>query len=385
MAVESGTKISRDWDYIREKDKLNYLLLEKLKTVRFYLKETDPPAEFYIGEQSGDGIIFHCPPDVEVLDRLTLYSTLKRQVEIDFTVVDRPEPGSLLLKPDEGRISKFDREFPRFTNDSDAIHAANFQVSKSEIAVDHTRSHVANKVIFSEFEKRLHSEFPGLKIYEYGTRERPQATKYLNKKKDVILVPNVSDFATYRSSGEGVVDYYDMLETEDEMLPEKVRKAYLERQLQSVLVQPVLYEMANGTSLPIAFFYLEVKQGAEPLDMAAVERLKDVGEDIIHRIEDASLITVKDKQAVINISEGGVALEFTQPDLVKYVPQRRTITFDLVFRMQAPLRFRGKVCHIHEAGPGRIVVGVNLDGTGHSDFRTGTRDRLRSLIRMLQG
>jgi hypothetical protein len=384
MAMESGIKTNRDWDFIRETEKLNYLLLEKLKTVRFYLKDTEPPAEFYIGEQSNGAIVFHCPPDVEPSEAVTLYSTLKRQVEIDFKLIDRPEPGTVHLAPVEGRISKIDREFPRFNNDSDAIHAANFQVSKSEIAVDHTRSHVANKVIFNEFEKRLHGEFPGLKIYEYGTRERPQATKYLNKKKDVILVSNVSDFATYRSSGEGVVDYYDLLETEDEMLPEKVRKAYLERQLQSVLVQPLLYEMADGTSLPIAFFYLEVKQGAGPLDMSAVERLKDVGEDVIHRIEDASLITVKEKQAVINISEGGVALEFTQPDLVKYVPQRRTITFDLVFRMQAPLRFRGKVCHIHEAGPGRVVVGVNLDGTGHSDFRTGTRDRLRSLIRMLK-
>lgn len=384
MTADSGTKLGRDWDFIREKDKLNYLLLEKLKTVRFFLKETEPPAEFYIGQQANGGIIFHCPMDVQPTESMTLYCTLKRQVEIDFKLLDQPEPGAVRLEPIEGRISKIDRQYPRFNNDSEAIHAANFQVSKSEIAVDHTRSHVANKVIFNEFEKRLHQEFAGLKIYEYATRERPQATKYLNKRKDVILVSNVADFAAYRSSGPGVVDYYEMLESEDEMLPEKVRKAYLERQLQSLLVQPVLYEMADGTSLPIAFFYVETKQGSEPLTMVAVERLRDVGEDIIHRIEDASLITVKDKQAVINISEGGVALEFTQPDLVKYVPQRRSITFDLVFRMQAPLRFRGKVCHIHEAGPGRIVVGVNLEGTGHSDFRTGTRDRLRSLIRMLK-
>jgi hypothetical protein len=384
MAQESVSQINRDWDFIREKEKLYYLLLEKLKTVRFYLKDTDPPAEFYVGEKSDAGIIFHCPADVEPHGRITLYSTLKRQVEIDLGVVDRPEPGSLVLEPAEGRISKVDRLFPRFNNDAQAIHAANFQVSKSEVAVDNTRSHVANKVIFVEFEKRLGAEFPGLKIYEYATRERPQETKYLNKREEAILVENVGDLDSYRSSGEGILDYLDLLESEDESLPEKARKAYLARQLRSVLVQPVLYEMADGARMPIAFFYVESKQGQAPLTVESVERLRDVSDDIIHRIEDASLVSVKEKQSVINISEGGVALEINHPDLVKYVPQRRDVTFDLVFRMQAPLRFRGKVCHIHQVNPQSIVVGVNLEGTGHSDFRTGTRDRLRSLIRMLK-
>ncbi|MEQ9367029.1 MAG: hypothetical protein RIF32_22535, partial [Leptospirales bacterium] len=114
MAMESGIKTNRDWDFIRETEKLNYLLLEKLKTVRFYLKDTEPPAEFYIGEQSNGAIVFHCPPDVEPSEAVTLYSTLKRQVEIDFKLIDRPEPGTVHLAPVEGRISKIDREFPRF-------------------------------------------------------------------------------------------------------------------------------------------------------------------------------------------------------------------------------------------------------------------------------
>ncbi len=382
MEPTTITRQGRDWDFIREREKLDYLILEKLKTVRFYLKNTDPPAEFYVGEQKEGNILFHCPPDAVLQDegKLTLYSTLKRQVELDFEIKGRPDPGAVFLTPVEGRISRADREFPRINNDRHAIHAANFQVSTSEIAVDNTRAHVANKVIYTEFEKRLAQEFPGMKIYDYATRERPQATKYLNKRNEAILVENVADFSTYGSSGPGIADYYEILVDEDEMLPEKVRRAYLERQLQSLLVQPILYEMTNGSKLPIAFFYAEIPHGHEPLDLSAVERLKDIGEEIIHRIEDASLVTVKEKQNVVNVSEGGVALELTHPDLVKYVPLRRQVTFDLVFRMQAPLRFRGRVQHVQKNGTGGVVVGVSLEGTGHSDHRTGARERLRSLI-----
>ena len=181
-----------------------------------------------------------------------------------------------------------------------------------------------------------------------------------------------------------MLDFRELLEDEEEGLAERKRREYEDRQIQSLLVMPILYETHDGRQIPIAFFYVESPRG-ETIGLDELNQLKEQCEEIVHRIEDASLITVKERQNVINVSDGGVALELDHPDLVKYVPYRKSITFDLIFRMQAPLRFRGTVRHIHKSGPTSIIVGLNLEGSGHSDFRTGTRDRLSSLIRNLAG
>ncbi len=375
----------REWETIEEGDRIAFVIRERLGQARYYLKETDPPAEFYRGEEIDGGFVFHGPPDVSIDDRLTLYTTLKRHIELDFVLVRTLEPGSHVLRPSAARIAKRERAYPRFNNVNGSMHAANFQVSKSDISIDPTRPQVANKVIFNEFEKRLAGEIPGLKIHEFASKERPPETVFLNKRTDAIFVADVAELETYRASAPGTVDYYALLEDEEEGLADRKRRQYIERHIQSLIACPILYETNEGRMAPIAFFYLESRRGMTPLSPALLDRLRAISEEIIDRIEDASLITVKDKQTVLNISEGGVALELTHPDLLKYVPHRRTITFDLVFRMQAPLRFRGSICHMHKSGVDSLIVGINLEGSGHSDFRKSARERLTSLIRMLKG
>ncbi|MBX7058122.1 MAG: DUF1577 domain-containing protein [Leptospirales bacterium] len=375
----------REWDFVKEKDRILFVLRERLQAARFYLKHTDPPAEFYRGEASGEGFIFHCSPELELDGRITLYTTQKRQIEIDFEVGAKPEPGAVELTPVEARIGKIERSYPRALISNGAIHAANFQISKSEITVDPTRPQVANKVVYAEFERQLGQHIPGIKIYEFAQKDRPDETLLLNKKTEGIFIAETGDTESWRGRAPGCLDYFALLEDEEKGLADRKRRQYTDRSIQSLLALPILYEMPDGRQQPIAFFYCETRRGLAALTPAAVSRLQDANKDIIDRIEDANLITVKDKQTVVNISEGGVALELTNAELLKYLPHRRTVTFDLVFRMQAPLRFRGAVCHIHRSTPQSMVVGVNLEGSGHSDFRKGVRERLKSLVSMLKG
>ena len=370
----------RAWDYVRDPEKVAYLLREKLSRVRFYIKHTDPPAEVYRGDEREGGFEFHHAVDIPLKGKVTLYATLKRQLEVDLDAIGSPEEGTTILKAREVRIGKTQREFPRYNITNDAIYAANFQVSKNEIAVDNTRPQVANKVIFSEFEKTLSREIPGLHIFDYATRERPEETRALNKETRTIYVRDISDLESYRPVDPGFFDYRAYLE--DEAALDRTRRRLQENQYQSLIVMPILYEMADGSLAPIAFFHVATPKG-HPAGVELVERLKKVSEEIIDRIQDASMISVKDRQTVIDISEGGVALELTHPDLIKYVPHRTTITFDLIFKMQAPLRFRGTICHMEQSGNDSLFVGLNLEGEGHSDFRTGARERLRSLVHLL--
>ncbi|MCB1317201.1 MAG: DUF1577 domain-containing protein [Leptospiraceae bacterium] len=371
----------RDWDFVRNPEKVAALLRDRLAKVKFYLKRTEPPAEFYRGNEQDGLFEYHYSPELELEREVTLYSTLKRQVEVDFLVESTPEPGTAWMRPQEVRVGKVAREHARFNVTNGSIFATNVRVSKNEIAIDNTRPQVSNKVIFKEFEKHLNQEIAGLKIFDYASRERPEETKLLNKSTEAILVTDVSDFSTYKPVEPGIFNYYEYLEDED--LLEKTRRRYQESHIESVVAVPILYEMADGRHLPIAFFYAESPRGQSAFDINTVARLREVSQEIIDRIVDANMISVKDRQGVVNISEGGVALELTHPDLVKYVPHRKEIIFDLIFKMQAPLRFRGQICHLQEIGPGHLMIGMNLAGSGHSDFRKSSMDRLRSLVRML--
>ncbi len=365
----------REWDVIRNADQLRTLLQEKLASRTFFLKGSVPPAEFNPGGAVEGGFMFYYADQVELPDSIVLYATLKRHLEIEFIKVSQPEAGAVVLDPVVGRIGRVNRMYPRLENVEAVVSAGHFQVSKSEIIIDNTRSQVANQVIFNEFERRLNQEFPGMKIYDFADRSRPPETRLLNKSTQSILVEDTSSPESFASRGPEFFDYGHAL-TEAGTFDE-VRRRYSEDHVTAVLCMPLLIETPER-AVPIAFMYC-VARGEFRLDLSAHRRWLELSTEIIQRIGDANLLTVKEKQGVINVSEGGVALRIDHPDLRKYLPNQRWMNFDLVFRLQAPLRFQGRVVHVEDYGT-HLRVGVDLEGSAHSDARTDVKQRLKNLI-----
>src|SRR5690606_1346491 len=151
-------------------------------------KGTSPPAEFNPGGPSDQGIVFYYPDNEDLGETVTLFLSLNRQLEIDFNVVHKPEPGTAMLAPKSGRLAKYARAYPRLVNRGKLASGAHFQVSKNEVIIDNRRPQVANKVIFGEFERQLGHEYPGLKIFDFADRERPSITTFLNKSTRSILI-----------------------------------------------------------------------------------------------------------------------------------------------------------------------------------------------------
>lgn len=371
VIVERG----RDWEYVKEPQKVLYLLKEKIKSRSFYQKGSEPPAEFYPDAFEAEGVEFICPPQIEKSDTICLYTTLNRHLEIDFSFVKELEPGRIILMPKAARISKVQRQGKRFPNVNHYVVANNFMVSKDKITVNMAVPQVANKVIYGEFERNLGKIYPGIKIFDYADKSRPELTRLLNRSTQSILVEDVGDPASFSSSDDR---FMDLAEELDDQFQSTMRKLQ-EDHLVSLLIVPLLYELPDHTMAPLGFIYGESR--GERYDRVTHDKWKDFSQEIITRITDANTVQVKAKQNVVNFSEGGVALEITDPELIKYVPNRSTLTFDLVFRMQAPIRFHGKLAHMVDYG-GRIVAGVNLSGSGHSETRQSAVERYRSLVRM---
>ncbi len=367
----------RDWEFIKDASKVLYLLKEKVKTRSFYQKYTFPPAEFYPDAFEENLVEFICPQDIEKKEFLTLYTTLNRHLEIDFKLAQELEPGRILLEPLEARISKQIRESKRFENRNHYVVANNFMVSKDTLTVNMAVPQVANKVIYGEFERTLGKVYPGIKIYDYADKTRPELTRLLNRSEKALLVEDVNEAASYNTDRPEFVNVAE--ELDDPALVQKTMRRLQEEHVVSVLAVPLLYEMPDHKMVPLGYMYGESR--ADRYDRATYEKWKETSAEIITRITDANTIQVKEKQNVVNYSEGGVALELTNGELVKYVPNRSTLTFDLIFKMQAPIRFHGRLTHLVDYG-GKIIAGVNLEGSGHSETRQSSLDRYRSLVRM---
>lgn len=369
----------RKWQVVSDPAKVEKLLKEKVKNPTFFLKKSDPPAEFYKSPEREDNLFeFHYSPDLIIEDVFTLYSTLNRQLEVDFKKIELPEEGTVYASPIKARVSQIQRKEKRFVLEKNSVSAAHFQVSKSELAKDHTKSQVANKVVYAEFERSLGKIIPGLKIYEYADKNRPLETTFLNRESTALFVEDLLNDGDYKAKHPDTLDYYEILD-EEGMLESK-KKEYKDQQLQSLVVKPILQEMANGQKKPIAFFFTTTKRG-EILGPSVLNTLNEASHEIIHRIMDANLLNIDDRQNVLDISAKGVLLSITHPDLIKYIPNSRVITFDLIFKMQAPLRFRGIVRHLKKVGD-EMIVGISLEGTGHRDSvgKKSALSRLESLI-----
>ncbi len=102
----------RDWDILKEEEKIRYVLTEKLRSQQFHLKGTEPPLTFSMGEFTPAGIEFFPPMDLAAPSELTLYLTVKRHIEIDFRLVEAKSDRWILF-PVLARISKAVREHPR--------------------------------------------------------------------------------------------------------------------------------------------------------------------------------------------------------------------------------------------------------------------------------
>lgn len=366
---------ARDWEFVKEPQKILYLLKEKIKSRSFYQKNSEPPAEFYPEAFTDQGVEFICPPQTGKDEDFVLYTTLNRHLEIDFDFGEELEPGRILLLPKEARISKVTRQGKRFPNVNHYVVANNFMVSKDKITVNMAVPQVANKVIYGEFERTLGKVYPGIKLYDYADKSRPELTRLMNRGTKSILIEDVGDAGSYAPPGD---EFLNVAEELDDQFQPTMRKLQ-EDHITSLLVVPLLYELPDHTLAPLGFMYGESR--GERYDRATFEKWKENSQEIIARITDANTVQVKTKQNVVNFSEGGVALEITDSELMKYVPNRSTLTFDLVFRMQAPIRFHGKLAHMVDYG-GRIVAGVNLSGSGHSETRQSAVERYRSLVRM---
>lgn len=332
-------EIPRSWQIMNDHDGLIHLINDKLARRPLYLKATTPPAEFSPGEQNGDGIVFYFNPSIQLSQTNTLYITLNRHLEIDFELGEVLSTGRAVLIPKLARVGSIQRAFPRYTLKNGEVIATNFRIANNEISPNNTKLQITTQVIFPEFEKTHRTEYAGLQVLLANDKRLPaELSKQPIEKPTQIKINQV--------------DHY---------------------------VQPAFGQSAKGQML-LAVLIFEIP--ATGLTDELKTKSEDLADELIQKIIDANATLVKDRQKVLDISEGGLALQIDSDILKKNLPLRDWLTFDLIFKMYAPIRFYGNIRHIRKNN-GEWFAGIDLSGQGHSDYRKGAKEIYKSLIQKL--
>lgn len=368
----------RDWIPLEDSKKIEYLVGQKLARTLFYLKHSDPPAEFQPAGKKGHNLLFHCSPHLEPTDRITLYTTVNRQIELDFEVIDFSPQGEIQLRPVSARIGQSFRKGPRIPVDGD-VYARNFQIVKEdEIAVD--RSRIAYEIVFKEYLEKAAFYFPNAKLFGDADQDRPEESKIVERMAQTLFIVDTQKMEAYRSSGQGFLDYYSILSAGVHL--QETLDSFKSRGVESFACIPIIYHMASGKNRVLATLVLEGK-GENRVTSEVLEKMNQVVSGLADRLINVNAFHVDKKQTLINVSENGAAILCEDELLLKYLPTVRNVTFDLVFSKQSPIRLQAGVRHIRQKN-GHMVVGFQFDGSGQQSgqIRSGM-ERLKSMIKTL--
>ncbi|MDH5654265.1 MAG: DUF1577 domain-containing protein [Spirochaetia bacterium] len=372
--------LHREWQHITDADKLNYLLKEKLKNADLKLKNSSPTQTYRLVEMTNEGFEFKGQKLMKY-DYVTLQTTLKRHVEIDFEFVRNLESdGSILLKPIEGRISKVIRSSDRISVKEKEIHATNFRIPKDGVQGGFgIKNSLTNQVIFDDFKNKLMNTLPGLEILNAFDPEKGAEFKYLKDSEKKIFVSDIENLHLAAEDSDTEFLNADELVKNNSSFMKRVQY-YRENGIASFAIVPIVSRSDESAILTVGYILCASKE-AFPNDV--IEKMEGLAGDILFRMAEANSVPVKVSQEVVNISRGGVALKITDKTLNRMIPEKKKMIFDLVFSKQTPLRFQADVCHIDEKN-NSLIAGVAFRGIGHTGSGTGNLRRYEKYLESLK-
>ncbi|MFN3604863.1 MAG: DUF1577 domain-containing protein [Leptonema sp. (in: bacteria)] len=348
LKIEPIKETNRLWDYVNDPKIIQNLILVKLNKRSLFLKNSIPPAEFVPNEAKEEGIEFLFNPSVPIENsKVILYLDLNRHFEFHFHLKEVLSPGIAILIPEILKVSKFQRKYPRIPIKDDSVVATNFRVSKNKISTNNVQFQISTKVIFPQFEEKYKEQYVGIRF----------------------ILPNDNNLPPEISKLEI---------TKPELL--KIHTKYM-------YVFPLLTYQKNKF-IPITYILLPIEDKPDPdKEREILIELEKVADELYEKIIEVNTILIKEKQKIVNISEGGAAIEITNEDLKKLIPYQDSFTFDLVFKLVAPIRIHGEIKYIHKIkkeGKESLLVGVEFTGEGYTDFKKNNKELIKSLLSKLK-
>lgn len=286
-----------------------------------------------------------------------LSKLLARYLELHCSFIKQLAPNKIQLHVDKVLIAKKERVNPRFTISEDGlVNVTNIVSSKTIIEANMFNIPTLVRVNFEDYRKRMMArsgEAGTMDIFKSGMERKFDVVKSTQR---ILFIKDASSGESYRSLEEGFINYEEEIEEHVDKLAMTAR----DKKIKSELILPILYKNELEEIIPIGYYWLQTKDNfitTEDLTFYQVQIA-----EMIERIKDANLMTTVEKFPVLDLSATGLKLRVGNSSLVETLPKQKGILLELVFKLQTPFRFFGKIAWAKKEESGDLLVGVEFSG-----------------------
>ncbi|MBE7413519.1 MAG: DUF1577 domain-containing protein [Leptospiraceae bacterium] len=350
----------RSWETVTVPAKVEYILKEYLMLKDLTLKGFEQKPEIYYSERKSDGTyIFKTEPTISFSEKhFTIYKTLNKHIEIDMEVTSIISNGVLRCKPVIARIAKENRKQSRILDRENMIISSNFMVAKENVDISKILG-FSGQLIFSDIEKELKLSYPNSKLVPL-TKQTPlnEEVEIVRRKNQIVFVTDIDTMTSPKN-----LNCFDLIThyLEEGSLDEKITQ-FRKEKIKSFVYYPISFQI-DQKKLLIGYGYTYSSQS---LPIEILSTYKDIEENLNKKIMDFNITVLSVKQNIINICEGGMLLDITDPNLQKSILIKPSFTMDITFKLQPPLRFAVEVKHVHKFGTS-LFVGVAIAGSNDTE------------------
>ncbi|MDH4262938.1 MAG: DUF1577 domain-containing protein [Spirochaetia bacterium] len=367
--LETLREDTRECSIVNEPAKISYLLKEYILGKPLFIKHTSPPVQANINTTDKENVFtINIQSNYDIQEKINLYLTYKRHMELVCKVIEK-KSNTYLVNISEAIISNKPRTSKRLSVEQHEVFGHHFYISKNKIDVNPLSFSVSNKVLFKDAERILSATYPYIKIFDMDPTNQAIETKMIKKHgkgffmtsltlDSEVEFPELETLPVKEALGDSFVEFKTDL---------------VNKGIKSWLVRPILYTNVKGDVFPIGYFVL--KSSDKNLEAQDYINLQEQETKIVERIKDANTIIINQKHQILNLSTNGALIEVADNEFQEYLLQRTDMTFDLLFKYMAGLRFYSRIHHIHKKSDGKFLIGLGFHGVVHTGVGSTAKSR----------
>jgi hypothetical protein len=321
-------------------------------------------------------ILLELSQKVDLPKKIKIYKVLGRYLELEGEVVGIKGDTLRILRIQAARIATYARAHKRYPVLKGFAFVSNIRTSKNVIAASEYNIPTTVKVNFTQTEMQLRKQ-KFADIIKINTFDNVNEEKFYEIKKTgkSLMLKDTQDIESYIPENEDFINYQEILGIDVGDTIDKYRKD----KIVSEIIIPVTYiEISHQAPLPLGF--IQVQSKSEYFDQFNYLELKEIAFSLVDKIRDSNTITIKERQDVLDISEGGLKVRINHPELIQYLVHQAFFTFDVIFKMQQPLTFSARICTTYRDTNGDLILGIQIKG---ASSRKGELKRYIHYVRTL--
>lgn len=361
----------REIQSIVDSSQVYYIIKTHLRDKALYFK--DYPKEFrtsirnIIDEKTIELVI---PPEIDLKDNITIYSVLSKFVEIDLQLFKKVSKDVYQFTIVGSNIAKTNRENFRFSIEPGDAFITNIKTSRNIIDASKYSIPTSVKVIMHQHRHLLEDIADEVHISPFD--EKDSKHKLVRKTLKTYYIRDTQDMESYNPLDENFIDIHRYLGNN----LTNTMQYYRKRDIVSEIISPVIYISLKQEPIPLGI--IQIISKSKILEPTDVLNTAEISFQIVDKIRIANTMTINERQSVLDIGRGGAKILITDEELKNSIVHQSGFSFDLFFRMQAPITLYADIRSTTKNDKGDLIVGV--DFSGHSS----RKDELRRLVEILK-